>query len=226
VTTTMSRPDGPQPAAGPVDAPRRPRQRQVRTLHVVFAAGLMLAGALGSTALVSLASADGAYLALATDVDYAAQISDADVVTVRVEAPPGLDPVPASEREGVIGSFAATRLHAGTLLTPQMLTANPIPGPGEHVVGITVRGDRLPAQRPRPGDTVLLVHTTDDEAAMPVARTWTATVTAVSAPGGGLLQPGRSDFVTLDVVVAVVHGPAVAQAAAANELVVVRAAGG
>lgn len=186
----------------------------------------MLAGALGSAALVSFASADGEYLVLARDVDYAAPIGAADVATVRVGAPPGLRPVPASDRSLVVGSFAASRLYAGTLLTPQMLTSDPVPGPGEHVVGITVAGDRLPAQRPRPGDTVLLVRTADGEAATPAARTWGATVTAVSAPEAGLLQPGRSDFVTLDVVVAVAHGPAVAQAAAANQLVVVRAAGG
>lgn len=226
MTTVVGRASGPGPVTGPVDAPRGPRERQLRTLHVVFAVGLMLLGALGSAALVMRASAEGEYLALASDVDYAARLERADLIVVQLGTPSGLRPVPAGDLAEVVGAYAAAPLHAGTLLTSGMLTADPVPGPGQHVVGITVRGDRLPAQRPRPGDAVLLVSTTSEQEGAPATRTWAARVTAVSAPAGGLLQPGRSDFVTLDVLVSVAEGPAVAQAAAANQLVVIRTAGG
>jgi hypothetical protein len=231
--TTTHRPDAKHgSSAGPVAAPRGLQERRFPALHALLASGLIVAGALGSSALVTAASAEGEYLAVARDLDYAAQLSHADLLMVRVDAPPGLQPVPAGEVSRVVGGYAAAPLVAGTLLTARMVTADPVPGPGEHVVGVTVPGDRLPAQRPRPGDTVLLVSTTAADpsvpgtTAAPGARSWSATVTAVSAAGGGLLQPGGgSDVVTLDVVVAVTDGPQVARAAAANQLVVIRTAG-
>jgi hypothetical protein len=74
--------------------------------------------------------------------------------------------------------------------------------------------------RPVPGETVQLVDTgTDTDATV---GTWDALVTAVSSSDDGLLAPGRSGVVTLDVAVPASQAPAVARAAAAGELVVVR----
>lgn len=203
----------------PMPAPRRLRERRLRPLHAAAAAAVMLVGALGAGVAVAAASAEGEYLALAREVSFGAQLSDADLVVVRIGAPPGVSPVPAADRDQVVQLYAAVPLVRGSLLVAGMLTADPVPA-GQHVVGITVRADRLPTQRPGPGEAVLLVATGDRAEAG--AGTWRAVVTAVSTPEDGLLAPARSQTVTLDVAVPVGQAPEVARAAAAGELVVVR----
>lgn len=218
---------------GPVPAPRRLRQRRFRVAHALLAAGVIALGALGGGVALAAVAADGEYLAITRDIAYGTRLSADDLQVVRVDAAPALAPVPATELDRVVGTYAAMPLVGGTLLTARMLTGDPTPGPGEYVVGVTLRGDRLPAQRPEPGDAVLLVATTDP-AADPgggdtglSGRTWPATVTAVASPGGGLFVPGGAEGqVTLDVVVPVRDGPDVARAAALGELTVILSAGG
>jgi hypothetical protein len=204
----------------------------MRAGHLALAIALIVVGALGTAALVTAVAADGEYVALGRDVDYGAQLRAEDLVTVRMSTTPGLHPVAASDLDRVVGAYATMPLAAGTLLTPAQVTAEPVPGPGQHVVGITVRGDRLPAQRLRPGDPVLLVATSDrssnsgdgGDAVDHRPRTWHATVTAVAGgDGGGFLGGGGSGSVTLDVAVPASDGPTVATLAAANRLVVVLA---
>jgi hypothetical protein len=217
--TLQARQPVPQATLEPVPAPRRLRERRLRPLHAAAAVAVMILGALGGGVAVMASSASGEYLALARDVPFGQQLTGADLVTVRVGAPPGLDPVPASDRDEVTGLSAAMPLLRGSLLVPGMLTGQPVPA-GQHVVGITVRADRLPTVRPEPGETVQLVATgTDTEATV---GTWSALVTAISTSDDGLLAPGRSGVVTLDVAVPAAQAPAVARAAAAGELVVVR----
>src|SRR5690606_8078986 len=119
------------------------------------------------------------------------------LVAVRLTRAPGIDPVPATELDRVVGAYATMRLARGSLLTPAQITTDPVPGPGQHVVGITLGGDRLPAQHPRPGDPVLLVATPDRSATAVDAgppRTWRATVTAVAGDGSpGFLGGGGRD---------------------------------
>lgn len=207
-----------QVALDPIPAPRRLRQRRLRPLHAVAAVAVVIAGALGGAVAVSAASAGGQYLAVANDVPFGAELSAADLATVRIDTPPGVWPVPAADRDEVVGLHAAMPLVGGSLLVAGMLTAQPIPA-GQHVVGIALDGDRVPAQRPAPGETVLLVATDTDSSA---AGTWQATVTEVSTFDDGLLGSGASGEVTLDVAVPAGVAPQVARAAAAGELVVVR----
>ena len=220
---------GTMTSAGPVAAPAGPRERRMRFGHLALAVALIVVGALGTTALVAAASADGEYLALRRDVDFGAQLTEADLVAVRLTDSPGIDPIAASDIDRVVGTYATMRLARGSLLTPAQITAAPVPGVGEHVVGITLRGDRLPARHPRPGDPVLLVATPERAAggAEPTGppRTWTATVTAVAGgDGSGFLGGnGGSGTVTVDVAVPAADGPAVATLAAADRIVVVLA---
>lgn len=210
----------PQAALEPMPAPRRLQQRRLRPLHAAAAVAVMIVGALGGGVAVMASSAQGEYLALARDVPFGQQLSGEDLVTVRIGGSPRLEPVPASDRDQVVGLHAAMPLVRGGLLVPAMLTGQPVPA-GQHVVGITVRGDRLPTVRPVPGETVQLVATGTQEDASSVG-TWRALVTAVSSGEEGLLSPGRSGVVTLDVAVPSAQAPAVARAAAAGELVIVR----
>src|SRR5690606_31376386 len=192
-----------------------------------LAVALVVVGALGTAALVTAASASGEYLALRRDVAFAAQLTADDLTVVRINAAPGLRPVPARDLDRVVGLYAAVPLSEGTLLTAAQLTDRPVPGPGQQVLGITLSGDRLPATRPDPGDRILLVATPaqgavggdDDPATAP--PTWTATVVRVVGSGsGGLLGRGGTETVTLDVAVSAADGPTVATMAATDRLVV------
>jgi hypothetical protein len=202
----------------PVPAPRGLRQRRLRPLHAAAAVAVVIVGALGGAVAVSAAAASGQYLVLARDVSYGAQVSSEDLMTVRIDTPPGMSAVPAADRAEVVGLHAAMPLLRGSLLVAGMLTAEAIPA-GQHVVGITLDGDRLPAQRPAPGETVLLVDIGQDTEGS-ITGTWRVTVTQVSTSQDGLLGSGGE--VTLDVAVPAGQAPQVARAAAAGELVVVR----
>lgn len=214
-------------APAPIAAPTGPRERRLRFGHLALAVALVVVGALGTVALVTAASATGEYLALRRDVDFGARLTADDLTVVRINAAPGLKPVAARDLERVVGLYAAVPLSEGTLLTAAQLTNQPIPGPGQQVLGITLSGDRLPATRPEPGDRVLLVATPaqgaaagEDSQAPP--RTWAATVVTVVGSGtGGILGRGGVETVTLDVSVAAADGPTVATLAAADRLVVV-----
>ncbi len=68
-----------------------------------------------------------------------------------------LDPIPYGDRDQVIGMVAATTLAPGSLLTREAMTAQPLPPPGEQLVGVGVSAVQLPATPLRPGNDVLLV---------------------------------------------------------------------
>lgn len=214
----------------PVAAPTGPRERRVRLGHLALAVALIVVGALGTVALVTAVSAEGEYLALNRDVDFGQKLVPDDLRVVRISDAPGLSPVAAKELDRVVGLYAAVPLSQGSLLTAAQVTNQPIPGPGQHVLGITLRSDRLPATLPKPGESVLLVATpgqagsNDDPAAPP--PTWSATVVRVAGSGaGGFLGSGGSGTVTLDVAVTAADGPSVATLAANNRLVVILAGG-
>lgn len=213
-TTTASAPPPVLPARG------RPGERRLRVGQLSAAIALIAVGGLGTAALVTAAAAEGTYLAVTEDVAYGAVITSDDLVTVRVSNPPELRPVAANDLDRVVGHHATMPLAAGTLLTPAHVTEEPVPGRGQHVVGITLRGERLPARRPAPGDAILLVATPDRTGDDLDTPTWPATVAAISGQGGGLLD-GNARTVTLDVAVPSSEGPQVARLAAANRLVIV-----
>lgn len=212
-------------------APPGPRERRVRFGHLALAIALVVVGALGTAALVATASADGEYLAVARDVGYGAQLTQADLVTVRISNPPGVDPVPANRINRVVGNYATMPLAAGTLLTAAHVTDadHREPGAGEMRIGITLPGDRLPGRPVQPGHRIQLVETGPvEEPQAPPPRTWEAIVVDVSGSGSGsgiLGGGGRTQETTLDVIVPVGDGPAIAALAAADELVVAVLAG-
>lgn len=209
--------------AGPVAAPHGPRERRVRFGHLALAIALIVVGALGAATLVTLVAAKGAYLALARDVDYGARIAEDDLVVVQIGNPPGLDPVPASKIERVVGNYATMPLAAGTLLTDAHVTGERFPADGEVRLGITVPADRLPVEQVRAGNVVLLVDTGQGGPGSETptsARTWEGIVLTVSDSGSGnnLLGGGRSRETTFDVIVAEPDAPIIAALAANNQL--------
>jgi hypothetical protein len=209
---------------GPVAAPGGPRERRVRFGHLALAIALVVVGALGAATLVTVVSAKDEYLALARDVGYGAQLVREDLVVVRITSPPGLRPWPAGEIGRAVGNYATMPLVGGTLLTSAHVTNQRFPAAGEVRLGITLPGDRLPAQPVRPGNLVLLVDTGLDGPGGPAPaaapRTWQGTVLQVAddGSGGSILGGGRSRETTIDVIVTARDAPTIATLAANNQL--------
>lgn len=64
--------------------------------------------------------------------------------------------ISSDDAASVIGSTAAVGLVEGQILTPDMVTSKPLPGPGERVVGLQLDATRAPTGL-RPGDVVVVL---------------------------------------------------------------------
>jgi len=147
------------PEVGAIAAPRIVRQRRVRAGHLGLAVLLVALGGLlaGFAFLASARVAD--CLAVARPVRAGTLITAADLTTVQINAAPGLAPIPAAQRQKVIGQRAAVTLVAGTLLTRAQLTSEPLVGPDQRQIAIGLKPERVPARALHPGDAVQLVVT-------------------------------------------------------------------
>jgi SAF domain-containing protein len=211
--------------AGPVPAPRGPRERRVRFGHLALAIALIVVGALGTATLVVAVTAEGTYLAAARDIAYGAQFTEADLVTVRLNNAREINPVPASEINRVVGNYASARIPAGALLTDEHVTAEHFPGPGEVRIGITLPAERLPGYDIQTGEQVRLVDTTDEETTAtegePPAppQSWQATVVGIEGTGGdSFLGSGGSQEYTVDLIVSATDADLIARLAANDNL--------
>src|SRR5436305_1323855 len=125
----------PAPAAAPVG--RLPRRRR----WGMYAVGVVLVviGAVLAYLFVVTAGVTRPYLAVNRTVPYGAVIGTDDLTVVDVNPAAGLQPIPASQRDQVIGKHAAADLFPGTLLTRAQLTDLAIPAPGQQLVGIELK---------------------------------------------------------------------------------------
>lgn len=213
----------PQPVAdpygGPADAPRLVRQRRIRRGWVGIGVLAIVLAALGAATLFRAVGPSQEYLAVAQDVPVGAQITSADLRVVRLNASPGLSPVPIADVEQVVGAYAAVPLSAGSLLTMDQLTTDPVPGPGEQLVAVTLPRDRLPGRTLRAGDPVQLVATTgsglaDQDANQP-PRTFNGEVHDVQTASG------RGADLVVTLLVADRDGATIASLAASGRVAVV-----
>jgi hypothetical protein len=95
-----------------------------------------------------------AVLAIAHPVPAGAVIAEDDLKVVEVA---GVDSTISSEdAQTVIGSTAAVGFVDGQILTPDMVTSKPLPGPGERVVGLQLDATRAPSGL-LPGDVVVVL---------------------------------------------------------------------
>jgi hypothetical protein len=78
---------------------------------------------------------------------------------VAVAGDPSITTISADRADEVIGMRAARDLTAGSLLVDAAITEETIPAAGDTLVGIPLMPGQLPAQQPRPGDTVRIVGT-------------------------------------------------------------------
>ncbi|SRR6266540_683558 len=217
VTTRGASPSA--PAAAPVG--RLPRRRRWGLLAVGVV--LVAVGAVAAYLLVVTAGVTRPYLAVNRNIPYGATIGAGDLTVVDVNPAAGLQPIPASHRDQVIGKYAAADLFPGTLLTRAHLTDLAIPAPGQQLVGIELKPAQVPARTLKPGDAVILVivpptgvvGVPDPKASTPAKPESIRATVAAATP------PATNGNVRVDVAVSQADGPTVATMAAAGRIVVV-----
>jgi SAF domain len=163
----------PQLRVGPPPRQRRP------ALAVAAVVLILVSAAIGAT-LVVRAGDRSEVLAVARTVPVGQQIAVGDLKRVRISTDPGLHAIPVSAAPQVVGKVAATTLLPGTLLTPEQLGASQLPGPGQAIVGLDLKGAQMPvpAERLQPGAKVRIVATPSPSG-------------APAAEGASLGSPGR-----------------------------------
>ncbi len=223
MTTTTSRSvanrGAPAPAAAPVGRLPRRRRWGLLALGVV----LVAVGAVAAYLLVVTAGVTRPYLAVNRNVPYGTTIGADDLTVVDVNPAAGLQPIPASQRNQVIGKHAAADLFPGTLLTRAQLTDLAIPAPGQQLVGIELKPAQVPARTLKPGDAVILVivpspnmvGVPDPKASTPAKPESIQATVAAASP------PATNGNIRVDVAVNQADGPTVAAMAAAGRIVIV-----
>jgi hypothetical protein len=224
MTTTVNRTSdrGPAtPAPVPVAVARLPRRR--RWGLVALGVVLVVVCAVVAYLLVITAGVTRPYLAVTHKVPYGASIQPGDLTVVDVNPAAGLHPIPAGQREQVIGKHAAADLFPGTLLTPDEVTNVAIPAPGQQVVGIELKPSQVPARALKPGDAVILVVVAPSSlAGVPDAQaSATARPVSINATVAGTAPQETNGNVRVDVAVSQSDGPNVAAMAAAGRIVLV-----
>ncbi|SEP54069.1 SAF domain-containing protein [Amycolatopsis saalfeldensis] len=175
--------------------------------------------AVGNYALIAGQDARVDVLVLTRDVSWGQQIGEGDLGVAKAVPGQPLASIPASERAGVVGQVARSTLPAGSVLAPGQLSAQPVPGPGERLVGLPVRPGHLPARGLAAGDLVqvspVATGTGTDTGLAPAA------VEPFRARVLGVGLPDSSGVVTVDVVVGA-DAAAAATSAAAGQVVLVQ----
>ncbi len=145
------------PPAGPIAAPRVIGNRRVRAGGIALAVMLLALGAaLSGIALVS-ASRTASYLAMANDVPVGAQIQPTDLRSVELSGGAGLEAIPASQINYIVGKYAKVPMVKGTLAVVNEFTAKPnYIRAGEQVFPVPVIFSRLPPVL-TPGDRISMI---------------------------------------------------------------------
>jgi hypothetical protein len=150
-------------AAGPIPAPRVIGNRRIRAGGIALAVMLLALGAaLSGFALVS-ATRTSAYLAVQREVSVGAQISADDLTSVQLSSTQGLDAIPVSQINAVIGKRAAVSLVPGGLLVLRDLTDQPLVNPGDAEISVPIRFASIPSSTLAPGDEIILVNSANQQ---------------------------------------------------------------
>ncbi len=161
-------------------------------------------------------------LVAAREIPVGAQISLADLATVRV-ASDGLEVLPASAADQLVGRFAATTIPAGRLLDQAMFAQTGFLRDGAVAVGVSLAPGRMPASGLRAGDRIQVIDVKDGVGVVLVDQATVSSApdapTSGGAFGGG--SAGGSAGVVATLIVPPSAAPAVAASSAANRIAVV-----
>lgn len=171
----------------------RGRLRRRSVPHLLLGVLLVLACAVGFVLWSTTQGGRVSVLALGRPVAVGQVLTAADLREVSIATDPGVSTLAASQASVVIGRSVATSLPAGSLLSPQMLGAAMVPGPGQAIAALALKPGSFPVEL-APGARVAVVLVPGSLAgpAMgPVGAplgpggvsTWPGTVTSVSTTG-------------------------------------------
>ncbi len=204
-----------RPPAAETSISPPPKLRRRPALTAVAIALIALSGA-GAAWLSTAVGHTHSVLAARTAIERGSVITAGDLTTASINADPALHPVAASGREQILGRRAAVDLAAGTLLTPQSVTAAAVPAPGQSVVGISLTRAQLPAQPLRQGAKVRIVDAPKTQDDPPSGTPTSTAATVIDAR-----QPSDDGSVIVDVTVPSAEADILAARAATGRVVLI-----
>ncbi len=169
----------------PPGAPRSPERlprpaRRQRPVLVALAVMLVIGCSAVSASLVLSSGDTTSVLTVVRSVPVGGAVEAADLGAADISGS-GLTAVAAADRDQIVGLTAAVDLLPGTLLSDAMVTRDPVPGPGQAVVGLSLKPGLLPEAELRAGTSVMLVRL-----AIPAGSPETV---AAEPAGDGILVP-------------------------------------
>jgi hypothetical protein len=90
-----------------------------------------------------------------------------DIQRIRISGDPALAPLPASAYDEVVGQRATLDIAEGGLLTSESTVDEPMPPPGQSIVGISLTPAQVPGMPLYGGDKVRLIVTPGDNGDAP-----------------------------------------------------------
>jgi Flp pilus assembly protein CpaB len=195
-------------------------------LRVVIGLALLLAGVLGTVAVVQRAGQRVPVLVVAREVPAGQVVGDQDVRVAELGLAPGVATLGVGDRARVVGQVASSSLAAGQVLTPAAIASGPALGPGRVAMSVAVAPSHAAAGLVRAGDRVAVVASGSPE--QPDIR---AGVVLSSVPVLSVLTPppdaGGEGRLLVSVAVTLEEAPLLARAAQGTiDLVLLPRAGG
>ena len=214
-------------AAGSAGSPTNPAPRVIappprrrRSLWGILAGVLLvISGAVLAGWLFQVRGGNEEVLAVVNDIARGEVIGPEDLATARITSDPALRPIPASERDRIVGLRAARDMAAGSLVTEQDTTTMLLPQEGMAVVGVSVTTAMAPGMSLQYGDRVRIVltpGTQEDPGSVPPPVD--AVVVGVHSGTAGTVGQGTS---TVDVQVRSDQAAALATRAVAGQVAIV-----
>lgn len=197
---------------------RVPRRRRWWLLGVAVVLAAVVA--FGNFALITGQDDRVDVLSLTREVGWGQTIEESDLGVVKAVPGQPLAFIPVGDRDRVVGQVARSILPAGTVLVSGQLSVQPVPGPGEQLVGLPVRPGHLPARGLSAGDLVQ-VNPVAGGAGPDLGQAAASTFGPFRARVLGVGPPDSSGAVTVDVVVGADAAQA-ATSASAGQVVVVQ----
>lgn len=140
----------------PAMTPARPRLR--RSLLFFVCGALVLAAGLAGGWVLWTSKTESEVVTARLDVERGQVITAEDLAIIRVGLDSSLRTVPGAELQDLVGKRAAADLTAGTLVSPDQVTDDLLPGVGMSVVSVPISSGLVPTVAMRAGDVVRLVQ--------------------------------------------------------------------
>lgn len=156
--TRYERSHVPHPPSAEPPLPPPPKLRRRPALIAAAVVAICLGALLGGWAWTATTNTHEV-LAARADIERGSMIEVDDLVRVRVNSDPALNPVDAGSLESVVGQRAAIDIASGSLLTPSSYAESVVPAENMSVVGVALTSSQAPGMELQAGDQVRVVAT-------------------------------------------------------------------